>query len=82
MYDRAVEMSRAAAINEIATEDLPGCEISYVTAIRMLEAILDNDDEFLKRGSGASRDDVTTCEPVASEINVDDQQTIQKSEFL
>ncbi|KAK2629869.1 hypothetical protein QTJ16_000689 [Diplocarpon rosae] len=45
MYDRALEMSRTAAINEIANEDLPGCEISYVTAIRMLEAVLENDDE-------------------------------------
>jgi len=37
MYDRALEMSRSAAINEIANEDLAGCEISYITAIRMLE---------------------------------------------
>ena len=44
MYDRALEMSRSAAINEIANEDLPGCEISYITAIRMLEAVLETDE--------------------------------------
>ncbi|PKY00291.1 serine/threonine-protein kinase [Aspergillus campestris IBT 28561] len=45
MYDRALEMSRAAAINELTSEDLAGCEIAYVTAIRMLEAVLDEEDD-------------------------------------
>ncbi|KAK5097497.1 Serine/threonine-protein kinase [Lithohypha guttulata] len=45
MYDRALEMSRTAAINELTGEDLSGCEISYVTAIRMLEAVLESEDE-------------------------------------
>ena len=44
MYDRALEMSRSAAVNELVGDDLPGCEIAYVTAIRMLEAVLENDD--------------------------------------
>ncbi|WEW59532.1 Serine/threonine-protein kinase [Emydomyces testavorans] len=44
MYDRALEMSRTAAINELTGEDLPGCEIAYMTAIRMLEAVLENED--------------------------------------
>ncbi|KAE8550684.1 hypothetical protein EYB25_006912 [Talaromyces marneffei] len=44
MYDRALEMSRAAAINELTGEDLPGCEIAYITAIRMLEAVLESDE--------------------------------------
>ncbi|KAJ6161282.1 hypothetical protein N7470_004678 [Penicillium chermesinum] len=43
MFDRALEMSRAAAINELTSEDLAGCEIAYVTAIRMLEAVLEDD---------------------------------------
>lgn len=43
MYDRALEMSRTAAINELTSEDLAGCEIAYVTAIRMLEAVLEDD---------------------------------------
>ncbi|KAL4946624.1 hypothetical protein BDV06DRAFT_53195 [Aspergillus oleicola] len=41
MYDRALEMSRSAAINELTGEDLSGCEIAYVTAVRMLEAVLE-----------------------------------------
>ncbi|KAF2405415.1 kinase-like protein [Trichodelitschia bisporula] len=45
MYDRALEMSRSAAVNELMNEDLEGGELSYRTAIYMLEAILDADDE-------------------------------------
>ncbi|PYI03728.1 serine/threonine protein kinase Pdd7 [Aspergillus sclerotiicarbonarius CBS 121057] len=58
MYDRALEMSRAAAINELTGEDLAGCEIAYVTAIRMLEAVLE-DEEVSRPGqsSGADRGD-------------------------
>ncbi|KAL4796727.1 Serine/threonine-protein kinase atg1 [Aspergillus venezuelensis] len=41
MYDRALEMSRSAAINELTGEDLSGCEIAYVTAVMMLEAVLE-----------------------------------------
>lgn len=44
MYDRALEMSRTAAINELTGEDLPGCEIAYLTAMRMLEAVLESDE--------------------------------------
>ncbi|KAI4206461.1 MAG: hypothetical protein LQ346_001087 [Caloplaca aetnensis] len=52
MYDRALEMSRSAAVNELVGEDLPGCEIAYITAIRMLEAVLEDDeDSALKRSS-------------------------------
>lgn len=43
MYDRALEMSRAAAISELTGDDLAGCEIAYVTAIRMLEAVFEDD---------------------------------------
>ncbi|KAI0408704.1 Serine/threonine-protein kinase ATG1 [Xylaria palmicola] len=79
MYDRAIDMSRTAAINEIANEDLSGCELSYVTAIRMLEAVLDNDDDISskRRLSGfpmAERD----VQEGPSEINPDDQQAVHK----
>ncbi|KAL4973936.1 Serine/threonine-protein kinase atg1 [Aspergillus desertorum] len=56
MYDRALEMSRSAAINELTSEDLPGCEIAYVTAIRMLEAVLEVDEV---QPSGKGTDKVT-----------------------
>ncbi|KAF4123164.1 serine/threonine-protein kinase ULK2 [Geosmithia morbida] len=52
MYDRALEMSRSAAIAEVANEDLHGCELSYVTAIRMLEAVLDSDEDSSRRVAG------------------------------
>jgi serine/threonine-protein kinase ULK/ATG1 len=45
MYERAVELGRAAAVNELVNVDFDGCEISYATAIRMLEAVLEADDE-------------------------------------
>lgn len=78
MFDRAIDMSRTAAINEIANEDLSGCELSYVTAIRMLEAVLDNDEDISKRrlsGSQADRD----IQEATSEMNPDDQQAVHKS---
>ncbi|KAF1998044.1 Serine/threonine-protein kinase atg1 [Amniculicola lignicola CBS 123094] len=45
MYDRALEMSRSAAVNELVGTDLPGCDLNYWTAILMLEAIVEDDDE-------------------------------------
>ncbi|KAK3954122.1 hypothetical protein QBC32DRAFT_96926 [Pseudoneurospora amorphoporcata] len=80
MYDRAIEMSRAAAINEIANEDLPGCEISYITAIRMLEAVMDQDDDHLpkRKVSGASKEDKASAKDEPSdEINNEDKQVVQ-----
>lgn len=43
IFDRALEISRNAAVNELVKEDLKGCELSYSTAIWMLEALLDED---------------------------------------
>ncbi|KAI0115186.1 Serine/threonine-protein kinase ATG1 [Daldinia grandis] len=79
MYERALEMSRAAAINEIANEDLSGCELSYLTAIRMLEAVLDNDEDLSKRRlSGSSKAERDLIRESASDINPDDQQAVHK----
>lgn len=83
MYDRALEMSRAAAINEIANDDLPGCDISYVTAIRMLEAVLENDDEVSpqRRRSGSYKEDNEKIESdgaMINGINLEDRQAVQK----
>ncbi|KAF2141870.1 uncharacterized protein K452DRAFT_227801 [Aplosporella prunicola CBS 121167] len=55
MYDRAIEMSRAAAVNELVNEDLPGCELNYATAIRMLEAIFEGEDDYSSRKSIGSK---------------------------
>ncbi|KAI4158582.1 MAG: hypothetical protein LQ342_007321 [Letrouitia transgressa] len=56
MYDRALEMSRTAAVNELVGEDLGGCEIAYVTAIRMLEAILEDDESPQKKLTSTERE--------------------------
>ncbi|KAJ8117764.1 hypothetical protein ONZ43_g4133 [Nemania bipapillata] len=79
MYDRAIDMSRTAAINEIANEDLEGCKLSYVTAIRMLEAVLDNDEDISrKRQSSGSPNPERDTQGAVSEINPDDQQAVHK----
>lgn len=73
MYDRALEMSRAAAINELTNEDLPGCEIAYVTAIRMLEAVLEEDGPLARLG-GDTKDDKIMLDGMQAE----DRQVVTK----
>lgn len=55
MFDRAVEMSRAAAVNELVGVDFGGCELSYITSIMLLEAVLENDDEPLLSRPSANK---------------------------
>lgn len=78
MYERAVDMSRRAAIDEIANGDLAGCEISYVTAICMLEAVLDKDDDLPKRRiSGVPKEEPNSSrEEATSELDSIDQQAV------
>lgn len=45
MYDRSLEMSRLAAVNELMGADLDGCDLNYWTAIRLLEAILEDEED-------------------------------------
>ncbi|KAK3989515.1 Serine/threonine-protein kinase ATG1 [Cladorrhinum sp. PSN332] len=82
MYDRAVEMSKTAAINEIASDDLVGNELLYSTAIRMLEAVLDNDDDYLPKrrvSASSSKDEKTeTAREDTSEMSSEDRQSVQK----
>lgn len=84
MYDRAVDMSRKAAIDEIANADLPGIELSYITARCMLEAVLENHEDLPKRKiSVASKDERTALhEDVVCEIDREDQQGIRKRKSL
>lgn len=83
MYERAIEMSKTAAINEITNDDLHGCETYYVTAIRMLEAVLDNDDVITARGGAAGRGGPrdSKYDDGGSDIDVQDQQSVQRSGF-
>jgi len=83
MYDRALEMSRSAAINEIANEDLEGCQISYMTAIRMLEAVLENDDEMLPRRRRSStvkeeKESGQEGDGTVNGINLGDRESVLK----
>lgn len=45
MYDYAIDKGRSAGINEISGIDLACCEIDYITAIWLLEAIMEDDEE-------------------------------------
>ena len=56
MYDRAIEMSKSAAVNELVGQDLSGCERTYITAILLLEAVLEDDnDQSLKKTATKNR---------------------------
>ncbi|KAF1971470.1 MAP/microtubule affinity-regulating kinase 4 [Bimuria novae-zelandiae CBS 107.79] len=69
MYDRALEMSRTAAVNELVGADLPGCDLNYWTAILMLEAILEDEDESSSQKLGSEEIDG---------FENDDRRSIQK----
>ena len=53
MYERAIEMSKSAAVNELVGEDLTGCERTYITAILLLEAVLEDDNDQSSRRATA-----------------------------
>ncbi|KAI4735329.1 kinase-like protein [Aureobasidium sp. EXF-12298] len=61
MLDRAVEMSRAAAQDELKGINFGDCELSYITSVMLLEAVLENDDEpvLSKQSSYKARAGVT-----------------------
>lgn len=68
MYDRALEMSRAAAINELTSEDLAGCEMAYVTAVLMLEAVLESEEvQHSGRKSSSDKGDKIVLDGVQDE---------------
>lgn len=77
MYDRALEMSRAAAIDEVTNENLPGCEISYLTAIRMLEAVLDNDDEQMGRRLSSGKEPARDAQE-GSDLDNEEEAHVRK----
>lgn len=73
MFERAVEMSRAAAVNELVGEDLRGCEISYRTAVVLLEAVLEGDDEPL-----LSRSDTKSKDSMVVGLEGEDRKTVMQ----
>ena len=78
MYDRAIEMSRAAAVNELVNQDIKGCEISYRTAIFLLEAVLDSDDEPLFPSAKKDRPD----NQIVNGLDVEDRKQVLDREFF
>lgn len=77
MFDRAVEMSRASAVAELVGDDFHDCEIGYITAIMLLEAVLESDDEPLMRKPTSKRD--KPAEQTINGIENEDRQTVSKS---
>ncbi|KAF3906519.1 hypothetical protein ABW20_dc0107246 [Dactylellina cionopaga] len=73
MYDRALEMSRSAAVNEMVGDSYGECEIAYVTAIWMLEGVLEPDDN----GRNALGGDFLSGEGMLN-MEEDDKKVIEK----
>ncbi|KAJ5480687.1 Serine/threonine-protein kinase atg1 [Penicillium diatomitis] len=78
MYDRALEMSRTAAISELTSEDLAGCEIAYVTAIRMLEAVLEEDGLRSSTGQSNSQSSPSADRRTVPGLEGEDRQVVVK----
>jgi len=76
MFDRAVEMSRAAAVAELVGEDLQDCELGYKTAIMLLEAVLESDDEPLMRKASSRKD--KAADEIINGMETEDRQTVTK----
>ena len=81
MYDRALEMSRSAAVNELVGEDLEGCAVAYDTAVRMLEAVLEDDDEDASKRALGGSDGDRRLKPGESinGVEAEDRETVAKS---
>ena len=82
MYDRALEMSKSAAVNELVGEDLAGCERTYITAILLLEAVLEDDEEesLAKKSSPNNQDSKGSSadEEAVNGVEAEDRQAILK----
>jgi len=78
MYDRALEMSRTAAVNELTQEDFEGGVLSYRTAIYMLEAILDNDEDRSTRRKSVAKRDEKPEDELINGLEFEDRATVQK----
>ncbi|KAK5110848.1 hypothetical protein LTR62_005559 [Meristemomyces frigidus] len=76
MFERAVEMSRAAAVSELVNDEVAGCEINYHTAILLLEAVLETDEEPLMRRPSAKKD--KAADEVVNGMETEDRQTVIK----
>ena len=80
MYDRALEMSKSAAVNELVGDDLWGCEMNYVTAIMLLEAVLEDDDEPFSKKTVTDKNTkgLSTEEEVVNGVEAEDRKVVLK----
>ena len=84
IYLRALEMGKSAALSELVGEDFANCDISYVTAIRMLEAVLETDDE----PTSSNKIIMTEKDPSQSKatpddlVNPEDKEHVMKGESM
>jgi serine/threonine-protein kinase ULK/ATG1 len=77
MYERALEMSRMTAINELTNTDLESGEVNYWTAIHMLEAILDDNELDVLGRPIVKRDD-----DIVNGLESEDRATVQQGKPL
>ena len=87
MYDYALEKSRSAAVSELVGDNLPGCEIDYNTAIWLLEAILEDDEDETLPGKDASLGDKEDQAPEADDgcvngVEAEDRKHVITRKFL
>ena len=88
MYERALEMSRGAAVCELTNEDLESGVLSYRTAVYMLEAILDGDEyrSAVPSRNSKDRDRSEEAAGVESEtingLEAEDRATVQKRKIF
>lgn len=80
MFDRAVEMSRSSAVDELLGGDLSSCELNYATAIMLLEAVLEVDSEPLMK-IGRKDKEREEAAPVINGMEAEDRQTVIKREY-
>ena len=76
MFERAVEMSRAAAISELVGEEMNDCELGYKTAIMLFEAVLEIDDEPLMRKPSTKKERPT--DEIINGMEKEDRQMVIK----
>lgn len=84
MYERALEMSRGAAVCELTNEDLESGVLSYRTAVYMLEAILDGDEwkgRAASSSSGKQKQEEEEEGAVINGLEAEDRATVRKCEF-
>lgn len=79
LFDRALDLVRAAALNEMTGDDLVQCEDDYEVAILMLEALLDDSGRDGSPYATTRQSDTRgRVDPGVDELGSDDRQLIER----